>query len=105
MKWYEINEMSVEKWRNEICGKGEWEKPRENPMKLCFVHHKTQMEWSRKNYYMKYILHISLLTYYNQIWYRSLENVVLVIIKEYLHIGPNIRAFGVISLYDYNGRV
>ena len=28
MKWNEINEMSVEKWWNEICGRGNQEKPR-----------------------------------------------------------------------------
>ena len=42
-----MNEMSMEKWWNEICCKGKWEKPRENLPRPCFVHHKTHMEWPR----------------------------------------------------------
>ena len=30
--WNEMNEMSVEKWWNEICGSGNRKKPRENPV-------------------------------------------------------------------------
>ena len=31
VKWNEMDEMSVEKWWNEICGRGKREKPREKP--------------------------------------------------------------------------
>ena len=31
MKWNEMDEMSMEKWWNEIGGRGKWEKPREKP--------------------------------------------------------------------------
>ena len=36
--------MSVEKWWNEICGRGKREKPRENLPRPRFVHHETHME-------------------------------------------------------------
>ena len=29
--------MSVEKWWNEICGRGKWEKPREKPTQIPFL--------------------------------------------------------------------
>ena len=32
----EMNEMSVEKWWNEICGRGKREKPREKPTQTPF---------------------------------------------------------------------
>ena len=47
MKLYEMDEMSVEKWWNEICGMGKREKPRENLPRPRFVHHKTHMEGPR----------------------------------------------------------
>ena len=36
MKWSEMDEMSVEKWWNEICGRGKREKPREKPTQTPF---------------------------------------------------------------------
>ena len=36
MKWNEMDEMSVEKWWNEICGEGKREKPREKPTQTPF---------------------------------------------------------------------
>ena len=36
MKWDEMDEMSVEKWWNEICGRGKREKPREKPTQIPF---------------------------------------------------------------------
>ena len=36
MKLNEINEVSVEKWWNEICGRGKGEKLREKPTKTQF---------------------------------------------------------------------
>ena len=36
MELSEMNEMSVEKWWNVICGKGKWEKPREKPTQTPF---------------------------------------------------------------------
>ena len=36
-----MNEMSVEKRWNEICGRGKWEKPRENLPRPRFVNDKT----------------------------------------------------------------
>ena len=36
MKWNEMDEMSVEKWRNEICGTRKLEKPREKPTQTPF---------------------------------------------------------------------
>ena len=36
MKWNEMDEMSVEKWWNEICGWGKREKPREKPTLTSF---------------------------------------------------------------------
>ena len=46
-RWNEMNEMSVKKWWNEICGRGQHEKPREkNLSRLHFVCHETVMEWS-----------------------------------------------------------
>ena len=47
IKWNEMNEMSVEKWWNEICDRGKREKPREKPTRLHFVHHETHMDWPR----------------------------------------------------------
>ena len=40
MKWNEMDEMSVEKLWNEICGMGKWENPR-------FVH--TKSTWSDRD--------------------------------------------------------
>ena len=40
--------MNVEKWWNEICGRGKREKPREKPTRPRFVHHETHMEESRR---------------------------------------------------------
>ena len=40
--------MSVEKWWNEICGRGKREKPREKPTRPRFVHHETHMEGPRR---------------------------------------------------------
>ena len=34
--WNETKWMSVEKWWNEICGRGKWEKPREKPTQTPF---------------------------------------------------------------------
>ena len=31
-----MDEMSAEKWWNEICGRGKWEKPREKPTQTPF---------------------------------------------------------------------
>ena len=36
MIWNEMEEMSVEKWWNEICGRGKREKPREKPTQTPF---------------------------------------------------------------------
>ena len=36
MKWNEMDEMRVEKWWNEICGRGKREKPREKPTQTPF---------------------------------------------------------------------
>ena len=36
MKWNEMDEMSVEKWCNEICDRGKREKPREKPTQTPF---------------------------------------------------------------------
>ena len=36
MKWNEMDEMGVEKWWNEICGRGKREKPREKPTQTSF---------------------------------------------------------------------
>ena len=36
MKWNEMDEMSVEKWWNVICGRGKWEKPLEKPTQIPF---------------------------------------------------------------------
>ena len=42
----------MEKWWNEICGRGKREKPREKPVKNLprppFVHHETHMEGPRR---------------------------------------------------------
>ena len=47
IKWNEMNEMSVEKWWNEICGRGK-RRNRDNSLpSLRLVHHVTHMEWSR----------------------------------------------------------
>ena len=40
----EMNEMIVENWWDEICGRGKWEKPRENLPILRFVNHEPHME-------------------------------------------------------------
>ena len=40
--------MRVEKWWNEICGRGKREKPRENLPRPRFVHHETHMEGPRR---------------------------------------------------------
>ena len=36
MKWNEMDEMSVEKWWNEVCGRGKREKPREKSTQTPF---------------------------------------------------------------------
>ena len=36
MKWKEMNEMNMEKWWNEICGRGKREKSREKPTQTPF---------------------------------------------------------------------
>ena len=36
MEWNEMDEMSVEKWWNEICGRGKREKPHEKPTQTPF---------------------------------------------------------------------
>ena len=36
MKWNEMDEMSMEKWWNEVCGRGKREKPREKPTQTPF---------------------------------------------------------------------
>ena len=36
MNWNEMDEMSVEKWCNEISGRGKWEKPLEKPTQISF---------------------------------------------------------------------
>ena len=38
----------MEKWWNEICGRGKREKPRENLPRPRFVHHETHMEEPRR---------------------------------------------------------
>ena len=43
-----MDEMSVEKWWNEICGRGKREKPREKPTQTRFVHHETHVEEPRR---------------------------------------------------------
>ena len=48
MKWNEMEEMNVEKWWNEICGRGKREKPREKPTQPRFVNHETHMEGPRR---------------------------------------------------------
>ena len=48
MKWNEMDEMSVEKWWNEVYGRGKREKPRENLPRSRFVHHETHMEGPRR---------------------------------------------------------
>ena len=47
MKWNKMYEMGMEKWWNEIYGRGKWEKPEENLSIFCFVHQKTHVERSR----------------------------------------------------------
>ena len=45
MEWNEMDEMSVEKWWNETCGKGENGKnPEKLLLRLRFVHPETHME-------------------------------------------------------------
>ena len=44
-----MNEMSEEKWQNEICGKGNWEIPQEKPTHIPFcpsrnLHRVTEMQ-------------------------------------------------------------
>ena len=36
LKWHEMNEMNMEKWCNEICGRGKREKPREKSIHTPF---------------------------------------------------------------------
>ena len=43
-----MDEMSVEKWWNEICGRGNREKPVKNLPRPRFVHHETHMEGPRR---------------------------------------------------------
>ena len=43
-----MDEMSVEKWWNEICGRGKREKPQENLPRPRFAHHEIHMEWPRR---------------------------------------------------------
>ena len=38
----------MEKWWNEICGRGKEEKPRKQPTRLLYVHHKTNKEGTRR---------------------------------------------------------
>ena len=40
--------MSVEKWWNEICGRGKREKPVKNLPRPRFIHHETHMEGPRR---------------------------------------------------------
>ena len=42
------DEMSMEKWWNEICGRGNERNPAKNLPKPRFVHHETHMEWPRR---------------------------------------------------------
>ena len=48
MKWNEMDEMSVEKLWNEICGRGKGRNPEKNLPRARFVHHETHMEWPRR---------------------------------------------------------
>ena len=48
MKQNEMDEMSMEKWWNEICGRGKQEKPEKNLPRPHFVHHETHMEGPRR---------------------------------------------------------
>ena len=48
MKWNEKDELSVEKWWNEICGRGKREKPREKPTQTPFRPPQTHMEGPRR---------------------------------------------------------
>ena len=43
-----MNQMSVEKWWDEICGMGKWEEPREKPNQTRLVHHETHIEGPRR---------------------------------------------------------
>ena len=45
--WNEMNEISVEKLWNKICGRRKWEKPWEKPTLTGFVHHETHMTPTR----------------------------------------------------------
>ena len=47
MKWNELNEMSVEKWYNEVCGMGKRKNTDENLSGLRFVYHETHIWWPR----------------------------------------------------------
>ena len=38
----------MEKWWNEICGRGKWEKPVKNLPRPRFIHHETHMEGPRR---------------------------------------------------------
>ena len=40
-------EMSMEKWWNEICGKGNTKNPEKNLPTLRFINRETHMEWLR----------------------------------------------------------
>ena len=43
-----MNELSMEKWWNEICGRGKREKPEKNLPRSRFVHYETHMEGPRR---------------------------------------------------------
>ena len=43
-----MNENSMEKWWNEICGGGKRDRPREKPTQTPFLHHETHMKWQRR---------------------------------------------------------
>ena len=48
INWNEMNDMSVEKWWNDICGRGKREKPEKTLPRPRFVHHETHIEWPRR---------------------------------------------------------
>ena len=49
MERNEIDEMSVDKWRNQICGRGKWEKSRENLPRPRFLHQETYRPMSDRD--------------------------------------------------------